>query len=65
MHSVECNDCLFQNSCVCYVQFYLMLNPLEGVEIAADLPTIDPLWPENQAFDMICYLSTSNKFKEM
>jgi hypothetical protein len=40
-----------------------MVNPLEGVEIIG--PTINPLWDQNQKYEIVCYLSTTARFKDM
>lgn len=37
------------------------MNPLYGVEINPNTPTVDPLWKRDQQFSMVIYLSTSHR----
>lgn len=40
-----------------------MMNPLTGIDVKG--PTVNPLWQENQEFDLFCYFSSSVRFKSM
>ena len=41
---------------------YSLMNPLDGVEITTDMITMDPLWAENEKFNVICFISQSPRF---
>ena len=41
------------------------MNPLDGIEILPDTPTVDPLWKIDKEFNVICFLNTDSTFKKV
>lgn len=44
---------------ICYNNLYALMNPMAGVIVAANEPTIAPLWVEGDKFNLVTFLSTS------
>ena len=44
-------------------QLFLLINPLHGYEWKPNEPIIEPFWSHSQDFDIICFMSESQKFK--
>jgi hypothetical protein len=44
---------------------YKLMPPLDGIEIPAGAPTINPLWEQGQKFSFLCFLSHYPKFSSL
>eukprot|EP00981_Chlorochromonas_danica_P001858 scaffold386_cov174-Ochromonas_danica.AAC.32 len=48
---------------IAFHQLYKLMNPLDGVDLVG--PFIEPLWREEESFDMFTFLSTKPRLSAM